>query len=483
MLKLFLKPLVCARMVRDACLAGSLLTTSASRDPLVLRKCAALSRRIRAGVPKRQHLYFCLAVLGFFLAQKSYASCEVNVIGHVNTANSFSRHTTSFIECLHPDVNIKLFKTYKGSPQGFPSYFEKVLDNGFKLHDQKAISEFIKQKTSLKGITIYGDSVLWDGWQRYNVLPNNSAVKFAYCVTERTLVKKRGSIVERWVTKLNKHFDALLVPDEWLIETFKNVGIEIPIFVLPMALGLHSLLSRPIKKAPGKPFFFGFSGGCWPHKNHKLLIQAFAEEFGNDDRVVLKIHSRYPADFWKIVEDCKSTKAKNITLEQKSLTREEYEDFIASLHCYVTVSKGEGFSIIPREALAAGVPCIVSNNTAQTTICNSGCVYSVPANIIESSTWVLSNQSVGFDYNCSISDVKKALRTVYENYEQYREFALQGREWVQQYLPENLKQKYKALVSPDTVVLGDRNEITPERVITNSKKLFEKYKRLCGLKI
>ena len=69
---------------------------------------------------------------------------------------------------------------------------------------------------------------------------------------------------------------------------------------------------------------------------------------------------------------------------------------------------------------------------------------------------------------------------MYEHSDQYLQRARRGRQWVKQYLAENLAPKYRSLVVPKTVILGKRNKITNDYLITDSKVLFEKYRLMCA---
>ncbi len=412
-----------------------------------------------------------IASLSYF--QLAYSNYDVNLIGFLNEIKSISNHTSGIIDCLPEDTTIKLFQTGTCSPKDFTQRHKAILQNSINLNDRSKLIYHIQKGLRLSGITIYTDSQWYDNsWYNYKAIPNKSLVKYAYCVTERTAIPK-------WLAfKFNTEFDGVIVVDEWLVNVCKNSGVKVPIFTLPLALNLNSLLSKPVRPKPGKTFTFGFSGGFWPRKNHELLIKAFDAEFGNTPNVKLIMHGRFEQKF-ESIKKMIHHRSRNIQVIQRGFNSSEYENFIASLDCYTILSKGEGFSITPREALAAAVPCIVSNNTAHRTICNSKVVYAVPSNIVQPSFCKTENAYLGNEFNCSIADVRKALRDVYENYSQYKEKALRGREWVKQYLSKNLAPKYLNLVKPKKVVLGPRNEITNNYLMTNSKILFEKYKELC----
>jgi glycosyltransferase involved in cell wall biosynthesis len=403
-------------------------------------------------------------------------SCDINLIGFLDDSQSVSRHTSSFIDCLN-DLDrrdIKLFATKACSGQDLNIPHQNIVRKSIDLNNRIALQNLIKQGLKLSGVTVYtGSNLRFNAWDQYLLVPNESTLRFAYCVTERTVVSKEI------VALYNNNFDALIVPDEWLIDVYKSSGVTIPIFVLPLVLDLHSLLSKPKKTPIPKPFVFGFSGIFWPRKNHDLLISAFHAEFKHDSDVQLLLHGRFPDGIVLVKKLLTQLKNKKITIIQKEFGREEYENFISSLDCYVLLSKGEGFSITPREAIAAGIPCILSNNTAHKIICKNSCVYPVDSNIKEASFCQHTQEILGHEFNCDINDVRKALREVYENYEKYYERAQQGRTWVKSYFVENLRPFYISLVKPKKVILGDRNMLGENFLMTDSQEFFEKYKMLC----
>lgn len=411
---------------------------------------------------KRMILCFFVNLYSLIFLHPNHALYDINIVGYLSPSSSVSRHTESFVRCLEKYDNVKIIPTQNCNIDGYDKQFAALC--------KKRIDE---RKKTLTGISIYCDLLSDFDWKFYARIDNQAGIKFIYSVTERTV------LLPQWVKKLNKKFDAVLVPDEWLVEIYKASGVRIPVFVLPLTLALDGLLKRPLKTKPNSPFVFGFSGGNWPRKNQQLLIKAFTEVFKDSKDVSLVIHSRLPKRFDKIREMTNEIASNNIILNQKRLSRDDYENFLYSLDCYVSLSKGEGFSIVPREMLALGIPCVVSNNTAQKTICDSGCVCSVPSNILEPSYTIYSKKPIGHDFNCTLSDAKIALQSMYVQYQEFLSKAHQGREWVKQYLPENLEKRYTSLVMPQKVVLGESNQIRENELITNSEILLRKYQNLC----
>ena len=101
------------------------------------------------------------------------------------------------------------------------------------------------------------------------------------------------TIPQKWVQKLNKFADLVVVPDPYLIDVYKNAGVTIPIFMLPIGCEFEKWLALPPKKSVGSPFVFLASGSLHQlRKNHDILIESFIKAFGNRKDVLLKIQVR-----------------------------------------------------------------------------------------------------------------------------------------------------------------------------------------------
>lgn len=407
------------------------------------------------------------------------ASPNLNLIGHLWNLCSISHHTSSFITCLNQQVPLKLFITTPFDASMHNTVFQKITNEGINLYDHSKLDQQIKQGLVLSGMTIYTNS-LWDksgrynAWHEYSRIPNTSFLRYAFVVTEWTKVSP--DIVQIF----NNNFDALIIPDPWGETTYRKSGVRIPIFTLPLVLDLQSLHQKQVQKKRSGDFVFGFSGIDIHRKNVKLLVKAFSKEFGNKPDVSLVLHFRSGEDIYRAKQIVEKSKCHNIKIIYKAFTRAEYEDFLTSLSCFVLLSKGEGFSIVPREALAAGIPCILSNNTAHKIICDTGYVAAVASDIIERAYSKKLSKERGSMFNCSVKDVQKTLRDVYQRYDHYWQRAQQGREWTKQYLAENLTPKYMSLVRPARVILGKENKITDDYLMVNTPELFYKYRLLCA---
>jgi glycosyltransferase involved in cell wall biosynthesis len=288
--------------------------------------------------------------------------------------------------------------------------------------------------------------VLWY-YNRDNVryVPARSKVKIAYSMIEST------AIPAQWVTQLNSSFDAVVVPDEYFVDVYHNSGVTIPIYVIPLGIYIDEFLAYK-KVYDQKPRVFGCSAVNWGRKNLVRLIRSFNKAFGNDERVRLVVHSKTLYNLDKLRSLITVLGATNIQLISKEFSWQEYIAFMTSLDCYVLLSKGEGFSVTPREALAAGIPCIITNNTAHKNICKTGFVRAVESTVEEPAYYEVFRQYCGTQFDCREEDVADALKDMYAHYDDYVHKAQQARSWVAQYRWCALRDKYIKFIQKFTTV-------------------------------
>ncbi len=404
-------------------------------------------------------IFFCLFT-AYSALDAVNSHYDVTVIGEMQFSESLARFPIILIDTFKDNLKVNFIRTrcaYGLNYDDIPLRVRKIAQN--------------PDKTPGK-VALFCD-LLWIPrvFPAYTV-PQESPIKIAYSMFEST------EIPQQWVTILNHSFDAVVVPDKFLVPVYKRSGVKIPIFVIPYSLYLDEFLEQPLKDKKNELFTFGVSGTFYPRKNLESLVRAFIREFGNNAQVQLRVHARRKdeSEIESSLENLiKVAGCPNIQLIKKRFNRKEYFSFLSSLDCYVFISKGEGFSITPREALALGIPCILSKNTAHTTICDTGLVRAVPSLIMEPAYYSEFKKHIGYYFNCKINDVREAMRDVYSNYEHYLSKAVVGRKWVKRYCYRNLKNTFITLVKPKNVILGTCNKIKGNDIITTSSTLYNKY--------
>lgn len=382
------------------------------------------------------------------------APFDLTICGPVQFADGIMRLPILFIDMLKNDLKINCM----------PSCF----DTKDVPTDIKDI--ILNNDRSSGNICIYTD-LLWTSYNNNTDYIPNCPIKMAYSMLEST------SIPECWVSILNNKFDAVIVPDKFLINVYKNSGVIIPIFVLPIPVYLENFLSLPKKTIKSTPFVFGVNATFTERKNYLTLIKAFAQEFGSNQDFKLKIHAKdgVPEIEKSVRSLINKYNLSNVEIITGQLCYTSYIEWMKTIDCYVFISKGEGFSITPREAMAAGIPLILSNNSAHTTICNSGFVRSLVSDIAEPAYYEILKSVCGKNYNCSIERVQDALRDVYLNYYYHLKKAELGREWVKTYTCEQLKNLYCNFLKPKKIILNNIDQVSNDCLVTSSEKLYEKY--------
>jgi glycosyltransferase involved in cell wall biosynthesis len=392
---------------------------------------------------------------------------DVTLIGNAFVPDGIGRQLISFLKLIHKDLKTNILQFPPTNLQGVEPEIVSLLNKPFDGQWGKIAfsASFLGINESF--IDIHKSS--------------KSPIKFAYCMIESGFGKNQNNgsaIPALWRDILNSYYDAVIVPDPFLISTYQKSGVRIPIFCIPLGISVEKLLQKEYvpRDRQESPFIFGMSAAFYGRKNHLKLLSAFKKKFGNSPNFKLNLHGRFGANKEEVIKAVSKANIFNVDLFSQIFTEEEYNSFLDDLDCLVYPSQGEGYSISPREMLALGKPAIVSNNTAQKTICSSGFVLPLKADIEVPAYYELFKQTLGCYYDCTEEDLMNAMQEMVDNYDIYLAKAKQGREWVRQYLWSNLKSRYMSLFSPKQIIFGSKNEITETYFKTNDKKLFRKMK-------
>lgn len=405
-----------------------------------------------------------LTIISLAAIEKQFkpSSFDLTIVGPVKWRDGLGRISIGLAETLKDEVSINHIRSAFWQEDDLPLQ----------------VSDIFRGSDKTPGNVAFFTAPLW--WKPgifAEDVPQESYIKIAYSMLEST------AIPEIWVRLLNERFDLVVVPDAFYIDVYKNSGVKIPIYALPHGIYIEHLLSQRVQKEASDIFTFGMTGQFGPRKNQDLVVDAFIKEFRNEPQVRLRLHGRSGGskEYVKAIRKrIRKSKSKSIELIDSELPDEECLSFFKSLDCYVLVSRGEGFSVTPREALALGIPCILSNNTAHKTICETNYVCAVPSDIMIPADYgsLFNGVDCGYNFNCTVDDVRKAMREVYSNYGYYKNKALESQAWVEGYLWKNLRAKYRNLVKPSCVILGDRDILTGDYIMTQSPRLYEKYRIL-----
>jgi len=143
---------------------------------------------------------------------------------------------------------------------------------------------------------------------------------------------------------------------------------------------------EPLPLATGKPFRFLFVGGTLFRKGIDVLLKAYVQTFSAADGVCLVIKDMGVQSFYRgqnagdqirrLQEDPANPEILYLT---EDLPEGEMPRLYAACHCLVHPYRGEGFGLPVAEALACGLPAILTRGGACDDFCPEEMVYWVEA--------------------------------------------------------------------------------------------------------
>ncbi len=254
--------------------------------------------------------------------------------------------------------------------------------------------------------------VLWNGTYDTNyLLIPDSGLRIAY------IVFNSDELPPEWVNILNDRFDLAIVTSPHLESVARASGVEIPIASLPIALDLEPLLARPFAQPDRAKARFLSVAAFHPRKEPETLVRAFMAAFGDRSDVELTLHSNLvfgdTAD--RLEHAIRQQGAQNIRLSRTPLTDREKNELIEGCDVFVNFSRGEGYSIGPREALALGKPLVLSAVGGHLDLGDAAGVRLVaPARRRAARYPEIDNRIFGRQYAVEIEDAVPALRDAFD---------------------------------------------------------------------
>lgn len=387
----------------------------------------------------------------------------VTIVGPIEMADGIGRQAAELAAVLMTDFKVNIIANHV---------------NGIDV--PRSVKDLLKNTNRKLGKVVICEESLWapgvDIGRVFEKIDKENEIRIAYSMLEST------RIPHEWVMQLNLYYDAVTVPDVFLVDVYKKSGVKIPVFELPLAIDIEPFLGKPIKTRRNPVMLFGNLSAAIDRKNQITLVKAFAKALGNVEDAALYINCRTGLEDVKkeLIAEIMRQGCSNIYFTELKLRNDAYLEVFQSLDCYVSLSKGEGFSIQPREAMALGIPVIVTDNTGQKTICNSNLVKVVSSNILEPAMYFNRDLPSGYQFNCEVDEVADAIMDMYQNYNKYLEKAEEARFWASSYdySEKYLSNLYKSLVSPKKIILGAENKIHKDYIMTDSQALYEKYQKI-----
>lgn len=231
---------------------------------------------------------------------------------------------------------------------------------------------------------------------------NKSKFRIGYTMVENT------KIGENWVRLCNQ-MNALLVPSEYLVDVFKDCGVTKP--VKSVKQGMDSRKFPYVHRKKKTPFIFGTIGYMDERKNWKDLIQAFCSEFDRNEPVELWIKNSN--QYFSHTRFCDP----RVKVINRLYSFYEIQKLYPLIDCFVFPSHAEGSGLPPREAMATGLPVILTNWSGMTEVADPEISYPLTPKAIDV-TDVRGPEQPGFMARIDVSELMYWMRYVYEHYDE-----------------------------------------------------------------
>lgn len=158
-----------------------------------------------------------------------------------------------------------------------------------------------------------------------------------------------------WWIPTMKTFDEIWVGNQFSADAVVNSGINVPTYVFE--LGIDDMW-KPFKRGNRDKIRFLHVDSGSPRKRADLVEEAFLKLFKNnkDVELTLKYHN---SDGYSVMDLFNAKEVQpNIKKIFKTLTQEEMVELYHQHDILVYPTEGEGFGLIPLQALATGMPTI-----------------------------------------------------------------------------------------------------------------------------
>jgi glycosyltransferase involved in cell wall biosynthesis len=158
-----------------------------------------------------------------------------------------------------------------------------------------------------------------------------------------------------WWIPTMKTFDEIWVGNQFSADAVANSGVDVPTYVFE--LGIDDMW-KPFKRGNRDKIRFLHVDSGSPRKRADLVEEAFLKLFkdNKDVELTLKYHN---SDGYSVMDLFNSKEAQpNIKKIFKTLSQEEMVKLYHQHDILVYPTEGEGFGLIPLQALATGMPTI-----------------------------------------------------------------------------------------------------------------------------
>ena len=216
-------------------------------------------------------------------------------------------------------------------------------------------------------------------------------------------------IIPNWEIPIN-NTAGLWVPSVWVKELFEEGGVRKPIMVSGYGVDTDtfSFVDRSNRTGPFKVVTWGRSFSS--RKNLFQAIRAFVAAELPDAIMEVKVNSD------DILAPTGVKDHPEIRIIREDWPRQELVNWLQGADAFIYLSAGEGYGLMPLEAMATGLPTICAYNTGMKDFLEPSYAYLVESEGLE----IARTYTRSFGYDCywhkvSLDSAVEQLRQVYYN--------------------------------------------------------------------
>jgi FkbM family methyltransferase len=201
-----------------------------------------------------------------------------------------------------------------------------------------------------------------------------------------------GSIPAAWLHPLRDLVDEVWVPTSFVRDGFVHSGVPAErVHVIPQGVDADRFKPglEPLPLPTAKKFRLLFVGGTIHRKGIDVLLRAYAQTFYRSDDVCLVIKDMGVGSFYQgqtaeqmIAQFRSHLDHPEVIYLDHDLGDEDMARLYCACHCLVAPYRGEGFCLPVAEAMACGLPVVVTGYGAVLDYCDETSAFLIPAKVV-----------------------------------------------------------------------------------------------------
>lgn len=242
----------------------------------------------------------------------------------------------------------------------------------------------------------------------------------------------------RWLGQ----YDQILVPCTHNVGLFSQHHSDVKL----VTLGVDRFIWKPRTRPDNPVFRFAAGGSLWHRKGLDIVVKAF--QALNLPNTELHIKAAPHA------ADTPTTPlGPNVFLHRQWMTEQETVTWFHQADCFIAASRGEGFGLMPLQAISAGIPTILSTTTGQTEFAHLA-TYQIPCGTSPAPT-------IGNWDEPNLDALIEAMRDAYNNKDRNNQTAKTKASRASEYSWGKATKQLLAAVPTGTLLPADTPHVAP----------------------